>query len=67
MRILVAGDEACVRHQLTSYLTSWGHECIVAPDGRAALRLTAQADFDVAVLDSPVPIVPAALRRCCSP
>jgi phosphoserine phosphatase RsbU/P len=61
MRVLIAGDEACVRHQLQSYLSSWGHECIVAPDSRTALRLTEQCEFDLALIDTRVPVVPSTL------
>lgn len=56
-RILVAEDNANVRHLTARMLASAGHECTEAEDGREALVLArhARVPFDVIVSDIDMP------------
>ena len=53
--VLVVDDEASVRSTLAAILESAGHHVIEAEDGRAALQLLQEHEFDVLVLDLHMP------------
>ncbi len=55
MRILVADDDAVSRRLLQSYLERWGHEVVVAADGREAWQLFQQQAFPVVISDWMMP------------
>ena len=54
-RILVVEDEGNMRDIIRDYLTAHGLECDLARDGREALELLEEADFDAVVLDVLMP------------
>lgn len=54
-RILVVEDERNMRDIIRDYLTAHGLECGLARDGREALELLEEADFDAVVLDVLMP------------
>jgi CheY-like chemotaxis protein len=55
-RILVADDDAAVRHLLTAIIEREGYSAVVVKDGREAFRLLqADADFVCAILDMIMP------------
>lgn len=54
-RILVVEDERNMRDIIRDYLTAHGLECDLARDGREALELLEEADFDAVVLDILMP------------
>lgn len=54
-RILVVEDERNMRDIIRDYLTAHGLECDLARDGREALELLEEADFDAVVLDVLMP------------
>jgi len=53
--ILIVDDEASILGFLTRYFTSRGHAVVAAHDGAHALRIAAQAAFDVIVCDLRMP------------
>ncbi|MDH3284708.1 MAG: sigma-54 dependent transcriptional regulator, partial [Acidobacteriota bacterium] len=55
IRLLLADDEEPLRRILGRELRRKGYEVIPAEDGRRALRLLAEEEFDVAVLDVRMP------------
>jgi diguanylate cyclase (GGDEF)-like protein len=56
MKILIAEDEMVQRRLLERLLTSWGHEVVVATDGRQALDLLRDDNHpDMAILDWMMP------------
>ena len=55
MRILVADDESIIRMGLRKILQQAGHEVIVAPDGRTAVRMARDLAPELAVLDVKMP------------
>ncbi|MFA6267176.1 MAG: response regulator, partial [Pseudolabrys sp.] len=54
-RILVVDDNAANRDVLERRLTREGHAVVTANDGASALRLTAEQDFDLVLLDLIMP------------
>lgn len=54
-RILVADDEPDLRSLMALVLESGGHQVWTATDGAAAIGLSAEHDFDVAILDVMMP------------
>ncbi len=54
-RILIAEDDANIRHGLVATLESEGYDVVSAADGAQALRLAAQAPFALAILDVMMP------------
>lgn len=56
-RILVAEDEAAVREFVRRALTHQGHSVATAEDGAAALRLLAEAPFDLLLADIVMPLM----------
>ena len=65
-RILVVEDEGNMRDIIRDYLTAHGLECDLARDGREALELLEEADFDAT---APCPFCFSPLwgaRRTCS-
>lgn len=54
-RILVVEDERNMRDIIRDYLIAHGLECDLARDGREALELLEEADFDAVVLDVLMP------------
>jgi excisionase family DNA binding protein len=57
-RVLVVDDEAPVRESLQAALVVKGYEVVLAKDGREALRIVRQDDFDLVFLDVLLPSVP---------
>jgi DNA-binding response OmpR family regulator len=55
MRLLFVEDEQEIRSSLTHSLTEAGYDVDVAPDGRSARRLAADAKYDVLVVDLGLP------------
>ena len=56
MRVLIADDDAALRHGLQVQLERWGYETIVCADGAAARRvLTGEAPPLLAILDWNMP------------
>ena len=55
LRILIADDYPDATESLCKLLKLWGHECAVAYDGPAALRLAMDGRPDVALLDIGMP------------
>ena len=55
MRILAIEDEALLNLLLTAELEAYGWTVETAADARTALRLAAQAPFDLAILDLGLP------------
>jgi excisionase family DNA binding protein len=56
-RVLVVDDEAPVRESLQAALEVKGYEVVLAKDGREALRIVRQDDFDLIFLDVLLPSV----------
>ena len=56
MRILIVEDEPRVANFLQRGLTSEGHFCVIAKDGRSGLNLALEGDFDLVLLDIHFPI-----------
>lgn len=54
-RILVVDDEAAIRHLVCAALTSFGHECISAPDAAAGRALLKEKTFDLVLSDLNMP------------
>ena len=50
-RILVADDEPGLREFVSDALELDGHECVQAPDGRAAAKLLDERGFDLVITD----------------
>jgi two-component system, cell cycle response regulator len=56
MRILVADDEPISRHLMTSLLTRWGHQVVVARDGNEAWDILCSLDSPtLAIIDWMMP------------
>lgn len=55
LRILIADDESIIRLGLKSMLAELGHEVTAAADGREALKLAHQREFDLAIFDIKMP------------
>jgi DNA-binding NtrC family response regulator len=55
LRILFVDDEKSLQEFMRSELPHLGHEVIVCPDGRAALKVLEKSTFDVAILDLRMP------------
>jgi two-component system response regulator PhoP len=57
MRLLLVEDEAPLREQLTQQLQRQGYAVDSAADGREALYLIGEFDYDLAVIDLGLPLV----------
>jgi response regulator NasT len=55
LRILIADDESIIRLGLKTMLAEMGHEVTMAADGREALRVAHQKQFDFAIFDVKMP------------
>jgi DNA-binding NtrC family response regulator len=55
LRILFADDEKSLQEFMQSELPRLGHEVVVCPDGRAALKALEKSTFDAAILDLRMP------------
>jgi CheY-like chemotaxis protein len=55
LRILVAEDNATNQRLVVALLAQWGHAVTVANDGREAVALSGQSDFDVILMDVQMP------------
>ncbi len=55
LRVLLVEDEASSRHLFELYLQKGGHTLASAEDGETALRLFAQQEFDLVLLDIQLP------------
>jgi sigma-B regulation protein RsbU (phosphoserine phosphatase) len=67
VKILIAEDDATSRKLLELSLKSWGHDCITAVDGTAALEAWRLHRFDVLITDWMMPEMDgiALIRRVC--
>ena len=54
-RILIVDDDSINRELLRAYLESWGYEVVEADCGEAGLRLAAEVDPDLVLLDVMMP------------
>jgi len=54
-KILIVDDESIIRESLTDWLTDRGYQVATAEDGEQALKMVAEDDFGVAVLDIRMP------------
>ncbi|MEF2143831.1 MAG: response regulator, partial [Desulfovibrionaceae bacterium] len=57
MRILLAEDDSSNAYALQALLEKCGHETIIAKNGREALELLQQNEFDVILMDIQMPIM----------
>jgi DNA-binding NtrC family response regulator len=55
LRILFADDEKSLQELMRSELPRLGHEVVVCPDGKAALKALEKSTFDAAILDLRMP------------
>jgi DNA-binding NtrC family response regulator len=55
LRILFADDERSLQEVMRSELPRLGHEVVVCPDGKAALKALEKSTFDAAILDIRMP------------
>ncbi len=55
LKVLIADDESLVRLGLKIMLNELGHEVAMASDGREALKLAHQKQFDFAIFDIKMP------------
>jgi DNA-binding NtrC family response regulator len=56
-KILIVDDDPDILHGLKDRIASMGHEPITAANGREALRLIEEGDFDLALLDLELPFL----------
>jgi len=57
-RIVIADDDAVIKHLVTSIVTKLGYKAVALSDGREAWRLlSADADFKAAILDMSMPFL----------
>jgi len=54
-KILVVDDESDIRELLKNFLATEGYDVILAADGEAAMRLAAEENPDVIILDIRMP------------
>jgi DNA-binding response OmpR family regulator len=58
MRVLIADDDAVLRHALTAHLRKWGWEVVVCADGAQAQEMMRAADAPaIVLLDWSMPLV----------
>ena len=55
LRVLFADDEKSLQEFMRSELPRLGHEVVVCPDGKAALKALEKSTFDAAILDLRMP------------
>src|SRR5271154_7321364 len=55
LRILFADDEKSLQEFMRSELPRLGHEVVVCPDGKAAVKALEKSTFDAAILDLRMP------------
>src|ERR1700684_387171 len=55
LRILFADDEKSLQEFMRSELPRLGHEVVVCPDGKAAVKALEKGTFDAAILDLRMP------------
>jgi len=69
MKILIVDDEIPFLNLLKRYLELWGHECLEAMSGQAAMELLREGGYDLVILDIFLPdgkgydLIPS-IRRC---
>lgn len=57
LRVLYAEDDPVNREYLDELLKRFGHEVTLAENGREALQLVAQREFDVVLMDNRMPVM----------
>ena len=57
LRILLADDNAINRHLITRILEKMGHTVSAAADGKAALALLSEQEFDLVAMDMQMPVM----------
>jgi len=57
MKILIVDDEVPFLNLLKRYLELWGHECVTAMTGQAAMELLREGGYDLVLLDIFLPDV----------
>jgi len=55
MRVLIADDTVLMRTMLSEQVASYGHDVILAKDGREALERAQAEPFDIAIIDWEMP------------
>jgi CheY-like chemotaxis protein len=55
LKILVVDDEAAIRDVLAAYLQEHGHHVVSAANGREALKIFAQGEWDLVMTDGLMP------------
>jgi len=55
MKILLVEDSATLRHAMTGYIVTAGHEPIIAHSGEAALQLLENTPVDMVIMDVDMP------------
>ena len=55
LRVFLAEDNRINREHATILLQRWGHEVVIAETGRAAVDKSAEADFDLILMDVQMP------------
>jgi two-component system sensor histidine kinase/response regulator len=55
LRILVAEDNPIAQEIATSFVRRWGHDPVVAPNGRVALEMFEREPFDLVLMDIQMP------------
>lgn len=55
MRILVAEDDATIRHMMVTILSRQGLECVAVENGRQAVEAWERDHFDLIVMDVQMP------------
>lgn len=55
LRILIAEDNPIAQEIATSFVRRWGHDAMVAPNGRKALELLEREPFDLVLMDIQMP------------
>lgn len=55
LRVLFVDDEHSLREFMRTELPGMGHEVVICPDGRAALKVLEKERFDAAILDLRMP------------
>ncbi len=54
-RLLIVDDEAKIREMIAKYASHEGHETVLACNGKEALKLFREGDYDVVILDVMMP------------
>lgn len=56
-RVLVAEDDATIRHMMVTILSRQGIDCAVVEDGLSAVQAWEQDDFEFVIMDVQMPVM----------